>query len=152
MRRSLILTFVSGLAVGFLLSKGSWFLPTPSVQAAALPVTGEIEFGKNTRPEIERIVLSEFEKYATDAGLTAEGEVFVQGIAKEKVAQFLTQETSRQVRNLQKAKAMSLNYNKSQVPSPVAMSSNGQTIVVSGSEGVLVSQDGGNSWEKVVKD
>jgi len=152
MRRSLVLTFVAGLAVGFLLFQGGSALLTKSAQAAALPVAEEMELSKKTRPEIESIVLSEFEKYATDDGLTAEGQAFVQEVAREKVVQFLTQETSRQVRKLQQVKPVSLDYNKSQVPSPVAISSNGQIIVVSGSEGVLVSQDGGNSWEKVVKD
>ena len=152
MRKSFIFMFLSGLVVGILLSHCHSIFRSSSVQAAVLPAAEELELGKKTRPEIESIVLSEFEKFAVADSLTPEGRALVQEVANERVVQLLTQETSREIRRLRKVESVSLNYNKSEVPSPVAMSADGQLIVVSGSEGILLSQDRGNSWEKVVKD
>lgn len=152
MRGSLVLTFLIGLVLGLLYSQGHLVFRVDSVRAATLPAGEELELGKKVIPEVEEIVLAEFEKYVSGDRLTAAGKALVQEVAEEGVVQFLTQRTSRQIRKLQEVKPLSLNYNKSRVSSPVAMSSDGQIIVVSGSEGVLVSQDKGDSWEKVVKD
>jgi hypothetical protein len=152
MRRPLIFTFVAGLAVGLLLSKGGSYLPMKSAHAAPPPSAAKLELDKDLRSEIREIAESEFEIYATKDGLTSEGRRFVRAVAEERVGQLLTQETSRQIRRLQKIKPVNINYNKSKVPSPVAMSSNGQIIVVSGSEGILISEDSGHTWEKAVED
>ena len=151
MRKIFLLIFVSGLIVGFLAAHIGTLLDAGTVEAAPAPA-GDLELDRSARPEIEQIVVSEFEKYASKDGLTSEGKAFVRQIASERVTQLLAQETARQLRKLRKVKAVSLNYNKSKVPSHISMSDDGRVIAVSGSEGILVSHDSGNNWEKVVKD
>lgn len=147
----LFLVFLGFTAALFLLegTKPSHLSP---VLAAPPAVAGQLDFDKIIRLEIGGIVAEEFEKYASKKGLTSEGKDLVREIAKQRTVQVLTQETWRQLQNTQKFKPVNINYNKSKTPSPVAISADGQTLVVSGSEGILVSHDSGNTWDKVVED
>ncbi len=147
----LFLVFLGFTAALFLLegTKPSHLSP---VQEAPPAAAEQLDFDKIIRLEIGGIVAEEFEKYASKKGLTSEGKDLVREIAKQRTIQVLTQETWRQLRNTHKVKTVNINYNKSQTPSPVAISADGQTLVVSGSEGILVSHDSGNTWDKVVED
>ena len=147
----LFLVFLGFTAALFLL-EGTTPSHISPVQAAPPAAAEQLDFDKILRLEIGGIVAEEFEKYASKEGLTLEGKALVREIAKTRTIQVLTQATWRQLRNTQKVKPVNINYNKSKTPSPVAMSADGQTLVVSGSEGILVSHDGGNSWDKVVED
>ena len=122
------------------------------VQAAPPAAAEKLDIAKIIRLEIGGIVAEEFEKYASNTGLTSEGQALVRELAKKKTIEVLTQETWRQLRSTHKVKTVNINYNASETTSPVAMSADGQTLVVSGSEGILVSHDGGNTWDKVVED
>ncbi len=122
------------------------------VQAAPTAAAEQPDIDKIIRLEIGGIVAEEFEKYASNTGLTSEGQALVRELAKKRTIEVLTQETWRQLRSTHKVKTVNINYNASETTSPVAMSADGQTLAVSGSEGILVSRDGGNTWDKVVED
>jgi len=151
-RPQFLLGTLLGTVVSLLLLWGVQFIrPTP-IQAASPVASKELEFDKNARSEIQTIVADEFARFVTDKGLTAAGEALIQEVAKERVIQILTQETSHQIREIRKTKSVNIDYNKSQVPTHVAVSADGQTVVATGTEGILVSHDGGNTWDKVVED
>jgi hypothetical protein len=141
-----------GTVVSLLLLWGAQFIRPIPIQAASPAASEKLEFEKKARSEIQTIVADEFARFVTDKGLTAAGEELIQGIAKKRVIQILTQETSNQIREIRKTKSWNINYNKSQVPTHVAISADGQIVVASGTEGILVSHDSGNTWDKVVED
>jgi hypothetical protein len=155
MTKASVPQFLLGILLGTVVSLLLWgvrLIHPIQIQAATSVASEKLEFDKNVLPKIQTIVASEFAGFVSNDGLTASGEALIREVAKQKVTQLLTQETWRQIREMRKTKSVKFNYNKSQVPTPVAMSADGQNVVAAGSEGILVSHDGGITWGKVVED